>query len=390
MKRTLTFLALVSVLVGCNSNAGWTPSPDEPRAFVSTLGTDTVAVEVYTRTADSIEGILVDRLPITQIVEYVATLNGDGDIVSLRFTTRTPSTNPNGPAESSASVVIADGQATIIRIGGENPDTVLVDVAPGTLPTIGRADLAMFEFEQVANKLQAGRTQTMLLSGYSSAPMLNDARVESPDSVSIDYYGFRRIGWTGAEDQLIGVSGAATPNGTENRRVEPFLVGPYAERWAAMDAAGTGIGVPSPGAVVAITLDKANLEIAYSQPAKRGREVWGQLVPEGEVWRTGANAATQFTTSKDLTFEGQVLPAGVYTVWSVYANGGLSLMFNSQTGQWGTIHDPALDLFSTPTTASDLTTLSERFVISFEDTEAGGSIILDWDMKRFTLAFTVN
>jgi len=390
MNRILALLTFVFVLTGCNTNAGWTPDPNEPRAFVTTLGADTVAVEVYTRSGDSIEGILVDRLPYTHIVEYAASLDADGNVTNLQFTLRTPEANPAGPAGSSARISIVDGQGTVIRVGGENPDTVMVDVPAGTLPTLGRADVAMFEFEQVANMLREGASQIMLLGANGSAPRINESKVVSADTVSMDYYGYVRLGWTDESGQLLGVSGAATTNKSESRRVEPFVVGEMAERWAAMDASGNGIGVPSPGAVVAITLDSANLEVNYSQPAKRGREIWGQLVPEGQVWRTGANAATHFTTSKDLSFDGQVLAAGTYTVWSVYADGGLTLIFNSQTGQWGTVHDSALDLFSTSMMGSDRTDSSERFVISLEDTEAGGSIIFDWDLKRFTLPFTVN
>ena len=387
MNRTFSFLTLVFILTGCNTNAGWTPSPDEPRAFVTTLGADTVSVEVYTRNATSIEGILVDRLPQTRIIEYAARLDADGNIVTLQFSKRTPGANPS---IQNSSIAIADGRATVIREGTENPDTIVVDVPVGTVATLGYSAVSMFAFEQVAKMLKGGANQILLLGASGAAPVENASLIVSADTISMDYHGFSRIGWLDKKGQILGASGAATTNKSETRRVEPFLVGEMAERWGALDVAGAGIGTPSPGAVVAITLDNANLVVNYSQPAKRGRAIWGQLVPEGQLWRTGANAATHFTTDKDLSIDGQILAAGTYTMWSIYADGGLTLIFNSQTGQWGTVYDPALDVFSTAMIGSDRTDSSERFVISLEDTEEGGSIIFDWDMNRFTLPFTVN
>lgn len=389
MKRFAVLTLIVLFFTGCSSNEGWTPSADEPRAFVTTLGADTVAVEVYTVTDNTIEGILVERAPYTHIFEYAATLNEKGNITSLSFTKRTPDANPAGPVVESTSISIENGTATISRTGGENAGTLQVDSVGMAIPTLGRAAVAMFEFEHVATLLQNGATEILLLGPNGAAPRANASIVISSDSVSMDYFGAPRKGWTDKNGLLLGVSGALTTGKSESRRVEPFLVGEMAERWAAMDVAGTGIGTPSPGAVVAVSLDGANLEINYSQPAKRGREIWGQLVPEGQFWRTGANAATHFSTSADLDLGGNLLPAGTYTLWSVYENGGLQFLVNSQTNQWGTVHDPALDLFAVDMTKSELAEMSERFTISIEDTPEGGSIHFDWDMTRFSLPFTV-
>jgi len=389
MKRVAIPFALLLFFAGCSANEGWTPSPDEPRAFVTTLGADTVAVEVYTVTDRTIEGILVERTPYTHIIEYVADLDANGHIASLSFTKRTPDANPAGPVAQNVSTRVMDGTATITTEGGDNAGTVVVDSVGMAIPMLGRNAVAMFEFEHVASMLHNGAQDIMILGPTGSAPRGNAAMVLSADTVSMDYFGSPRKGWTDGKGQLLGVSGAVTTNKSESRRVQPFLVGEMAERWAAMDTAGKGIGTPSPGAVVAMSLDGANVEVNYSQPAKRGRAIWGQLVPEGQVWRTGANAATHFSTSSNLDIAGNELPAGTYTLWSIYENGALRLIVNSQTNQWGTLHDPALDLFSAEMTKSELGEMAERFTISIEDTDEGGTIHFDWDMNRFSLPFSV-
>jgi len=204
----------------------------------------------------------------------------------------------------------------------------------------------------------------------------------------MDYFGSPRIGWTDDQGQLLGASGALTTGKAEVRRVEPFLTGSYADRWAAMDAAGTGIGTPSPAATVQASVDGVDFEIRYSQPAMRGREIWGGLVPNGEVWRTGANAATHISTSGAISLGGHELSAGTYTLWSRWADGEYSLILNEETNIWGTAHDGDHDMFSVPMNAIDLADMVERFTISIEDTGEGGIIVLEWDTTRYEVAFT--
>jgi len=124
-------------------------------------------------------------------------------------------------------------------------------------------------------------------------------------------------------------------------------------------------------------------------PAKRGRIVFGGLVPYGKIWRTGANAATQFKTDKALDFGGTVVPAGIYTIWSVPGKDGWKLRFNGETGQWGTAHKDERDLYTVDMKVSQLPAVVERFTISVVPSDQGGTLNLDWDTTRASVAFTV-
>jgi hypothetical protein len=90
----------------------------------------------------------------------------------------------------------------------------------------------------------------------------------------------------------------------------------------------------------------ANITINYSAPSVKGRTIWGELVPYGKVWRAGANEATTFETSKDITVEGKKLPAGKYSLFAVPGENQWQIVFNSQTGQWGTQHDASKDVLT--------------------------------------------
>jgi hypothetical protein len=159
--------------------------------------------------------------------------------------------------------------------------------------------------------------------------------------------------------------------------------------FAAREKAGAGVGVLSPRDTVRVTnAGGASLTIDYSRPAKRGRVIFGVVVPYGEVWRTGANAATQLKTDHALDFGGNVLPAGTYTLWTVPSASGWKFIVNSDTGEWGTAHKPEKDLFSIDMKVSTLPQVVERFTISVEASTTGGVLNLDWDTTRASIAFT--
>lgn len=100
-------------------------------------------------------------------------------------------------------------------------------------------------------------------------------------------------------------------------------------------AQGDKANRPSPPATATGKFGNATVTINYSSPAVKGRQVWGSLVPYGEVWRAGANEATVFETDKDITIEGKKLPAGKYSLYAIAGEKEWSIIFNSQTGQWG-------------------------------------------------------
>ncbi|MCX7638034.1 MAG: DUF2911 domain-containing protein [Cyclobacteriaceae bacterium] len=92
---------------------------------------------------------------------------------------------------------------------------------------------------------------------------------------------------------------------------------------------------PSPPAVASGTIDGVNIKIDYSQPSVKGRKIMGGLVPYGEVWRTGANEATTIEFDKNVKIEGQPLPAGKYTLFTIPGEKEWSIIFNKKLGQWG-------------------------------------------------------
>jgi hypothetical protein len=91
----------------------------------------------------------------------------------------------------------------------------------------------------------------------------------------------------------------------------------------------------SPAEKVTGTINGATIKINYGSPSVRGRKIWGELVPFGEVWRAGANDATTFETDKELTIEGSKLPAGTYSFFVIPNKDECTIIFNKEAKQWG-------------------------------------------------------
>jgi hypothetical protein len=129
--------------------------------------------------------------------------------------------------------------------------------------------------------------------------------------------------------------------------------------------------------------------VDYGRPKKRGRAIFGGVVPWDRVWRTGANAATQLTTDADLRLGGQVILAGTYTLWTVPSPSGGKLIVNKRTGQWGTEYDESQDLLRIDLAQDTVAAPVEQFTIAVEPRDSGGVLLLSWDRARLVLPFTV-
>ncbi len=114
----------------------------------------------------------------------------------------------------------------------------------------------------------------------------------------------------------------------------------------------------SPAAEVTGQIGKATIQINYSQPGVKDRDIYGGLVPYGEVWRVGANAATVFEVSSDVYVGGEMLKAGKYGVWVIPGEKEWTWIFSSTWDTWGTNYDKANDVLRI---TGSVETLDDKF-----------------------------
>ena len=125
-----------------------------------------------------------------------------------------------------------------------------------------------------------------------------------------------------------------------------------------------------------------DVEVAYGQPSKRGRVIFGQLEPYGKVWRTGANEATEITFKKDVVFGGQPVKAGTYTLFTIPNESEWTVILNPELKQWGAygydkIKDKDLPHVKVP--AQKVDSPIEKLTMRFDDQN---NLIIEWDQTR--------
>jgi hypothetical protein len=134
-----------------------------------------------------------------------------------------------------------------------------------------------------------------------------------------------------------------------------------------------------PGTASVTFADGKTVTITYSRPSMKGRQIFGGLVPYGQVWRTGANAATSLKADVDLTIGGVSVPAGGYTLYTIPNETGWKLIINKETGQWGTKYEEGQDLARVDMKVSKNTSPTEQFTISLDKTgSTTATLKLDW------------
>jgi Protein of unknown function (DUF2911) len=145
---------------------------------------------------------------------------------------------------------------------------------------------------------------------------------------------------------------------------------------------------PSPPATATLDLGGGkSITIDYSSPRLKGRKLGTDLAPYGEVWRTGANESTTFVTTANITVGGTPVPAGNYTIFTIPNKDKWVLIISKKTGEWGTQYPGASnDLARIDMKVSSLPSSVENFTISFDKSATGGTLNMDWETTRASVA----
>jgi len=395
MKR---FVVLALLLAGCSR-----PQPEERYGFVALLGRDTISVERVTRQGNRVTSDEVDRFPRVRERHTEITLNDSGRIERLVMDVRTPS---DSEKLRERHIVAEVGKDTVqLMKRDDRSSTTWKYATNGGIPTAHVDQMySLYElrFQEArrraaAQHRAAGDTvmqrQFYIDREFDRFPMNNGViRLVGADKAEIEH---DWLAGTGAatfdsSGHMLTYSGARTTYLVEARRVADVPdVQTLATQFAAAEAK-SGPRSLSVRDTVRANIGAASFTVDYGRPLARGRTLVGGIIPYDIVWRTGANAATQFTTSAPITLAGLQLPAGGYTLWTVPRATGVELIVNKQTGQWGTSYDRSRDLGRAPMTSETLTTPVEQFTIAIAGKDAkNGALTMEWGPFRWTAPIVV-
>lgn len=390
----------VLLLLACNA-----ATPPERYGFVAVLGNDTVSVERISRWPTRLVTDGVDRWPFVRRRHSQFDLAADGRIRRMVMDVRTP--NGRTPKERGRRIT-ADFSNSAVTIStrdssGER-DTAFATGGAITVPHVSmmysviELEIAAALHQVAATGLQPGDSVLFrqfypdrdvgpsfaLHRGYvhpyagGKVELRHDWLAGTGD-VTVDSSG-RMLSYSGMRSTYK-VAVARTTTLPEIEAIGNRLAA--AER-------RTGLQQLSVRDTARATIGAATFSVDYGRPLARGRTLLGNVISYDRVWRTGANAATQFTTSAPITLAGLSLPAGTYTLWTVPHVGRVDLIVNKQTGQWGTEYSRAQDLGTVPMRSDSVGTPVEKFTISIEPGDAGhGTLAMAWGTFRWTVPIVV-
>jgi hypothetical protein len=379
--------------------------PPERYGFVAVLGNDTVSVERVERSPTRLVTDGVDRWPFVRRRHTEFDLTPDGTVRHMVMDVRTP----NGPSpRERGRRVTADfsrDRVTIsVRDSSGERDTSFVTGGAITVPHVSMM-YSVIELEIAAALRRAAATG---LAPSDSVPFRQFYPDRDVGPSFTMHRGFviprgqgkveLRHGWlAGTGDVMVDSAGRMlTYSGTRStykvavaRTTSPPDIDSIATRLAAAERV-TGQQQLSVRDTTRATIGAAVFSVDYGRPLARGRTLLGDVIGYDRVWRTGANAATQLTTSAPISLAGLSLPAGTYTLWTIPHRRGVDLIVNRQTGQWGTEYGRAHDLGRSPMQSDSVDTPVEKFTISIEPSDARhGTLSMAWGTFRWTAPILV-
>lgn len=392
------FLSSLFLLLSCT-----TPS-SEQYGFVAMLGNDTVSVESVTRQGNELISDEVDRFPRVQIRHTVVKLNDDGSIRHLAMDIHTPSEPPGQQYRK----VVADVANNKVHLSKTDSTGILNrDFATGGSMVVAHVPQMYGLYElyfaaamkrAAALKLRAGipvemrqfyidREFDRFPLGHATVTPLGGGKAQ----IYHDWLSGTGDAVIDSNYHLLSYSGNRTTYKVQVKRLSEVPdITAIANRFVSTETKGGHVKSLSVRDTVHAQIGNAQFTVDYGRPLLRGRTLLGDVIPYDYVWRTGANAATQFTTSAPIKLAGLQVPAGKYTLWTAPHKNGVDLIVNKQSGQWGTEYNRSLDLGTARITSETTTTQVEQFTISIVFRDAThGALVMEWGLFRWTAPIEV-
>jgi hypothetical protein len=386
------FLSAVVSLLSCNA------PKVERYGFLTMLGRDTISIESISRQGNTLTSDEVDRFPGVRIRHTVVDLNDDGSIRHLVMNIHTPS-EPSGQRDRK---VVADVAANKVYLSKtDSTGTVNRDFPTGGSIVVAHVPqmYSLYELyfaaalkQAAASKLAAGSPVQMrqfyidrefdrFPLGHATVNPLDSGKIE----ITHDWLSGTGEAMMDSAGNMLSYSGARTTYDVQVKRLAaPPDVKGITDRFEAKETQGGNVKSLSIRDTTRTQIGNSIFTVDYGRPLLRGRTLVGDVIPYDRVWRTGANAATQFTTSTQIRLAGMQVPAGTYTLFTAPHTNGVDLIVNKQTGQWGTEYNRSLNLGISRINSEVATATVEEFTISIRPSDnRHGTLVLEWGSFRW-------
>ncbi len=356
-------------------------------SFVAKLGTDTVIVETYNMLSNHLYGKAFLRYPEDQV-----------GVFDFHF--------------------FPDGSIRHFSVSFMNPDSSYI-TSSGTQGVYCETDTCTWfaswkgSGQEYTNKRAVkhidfigGWTPFLSLLEWNCKRFIQSGKQSLPITLINDYIGTRNIAiWRKTEDtlifggdfleytklkvtpdgQILHYDGTATPWNYIATKHAPIDVDAAAKRISKYPK----IGIPSPEVKVDFLVAGDTIRLSYGRPSRRGRKIFGGIVPYDSIWRTGAGDPTTIAFPYNIQFGKTVIPKGKYAIYTIPKTNGWTLIFNTDLTQWPTEPNRSKDIASIPIQIKKAAQPTDQFSISIEPLKSGGIIRFVWDETEAVAPFTI-
>jgi hypothetical protein len=141
----------------------------------------------------------------------------------------------------------------------------------------------------------------------------------------------------------------------------------------------------SPFEKVELSSQGLTVTVEYCRPYMKNRKIFGELLPYGTVWRTGANEATLISFSRDVRLGGKNVKGGKYSLWTIPNQGNWTIIINRETGQWGTNYNEKEDLLRFEVPSQQLGQTVDQLTVQLKSAEKGIDMSINWENTGVTV-----
>ena len=374
------------VVLAC-ALAALTPATSQAQdasAFIVRLGGDTLSLEQFTRTSAQVRGEFVFRSPRSLYRTYFMDLNPDGTVRRFELVTRTLGVEPAPPVTRS-TVEFKGDSAIMVSPRGDSTVTRTVAVRKGAVPLLNGV---MGSMDQIARQYRASGKDTLqldLVTPGSTTLLKGTVYRKGNDKLNLDVVTqlgkippfVLTLDEQGGLKQFSGKGSVFQADGERIKNVNLVAATQLFEY--------RPLGALSARDTVRMSVGDSTLWVDYGRPQRRGRDIFGGVVPWNEVWRTGANAATQLHTPVELMVGETTVPPGTYSVWTLPSKTGWKLILNRQFGQWGTQYDASRDLARVDMKVDILAAPVETMTIDLKPDATGTLLEISWDKTKVSV-----
>lgn len=357
-------------------------------SFVAKLGTDTVIVETYNMLPNHLYGKAFLRYPEDQVGIFDFHFYPDGSIKHYSMSLMRPD----------SSYVTSSGTQGVYC---ENDTCTWFASWPGqSTEYVNKRAAKQMDFI-------GGWTPTLSLIEWNCMRLIRSGKQSLPLTMINDYIGTRHVAISkGTNDtmifggdfleytkikvtpdgQITAYDGTGTPWNYIATKHAPIDVDATAKRMSKKPK----IGIPSPEVKVDFLIANDTIRLSYGRPSKRGRKIFGGIVPFDSVWRTGAGDPTTLTLPYNIYFGKTLVPNGSYSMYTIPRTSGWTLIFNTDLKQWPTEPDRSKDFALIPLQVKKPAKQTEQFTITIEPSNEGGLLKFIWDETEAYASFRID